>query len=546
MVSCASSSSEALAGGGCASRRLLSFSTTPHSRPSSARLPASSASPHLYSSCGGRCFPHISATLTESTVAASDSTSDSSKNIWNLFSEADVDLELSELTAISPLDGRYANQVKKLRSAVSEFGLIRYRVFVEVKWLLKLSEIPEVTEVSLFSEDARSFLENIATSFSVADGLAVKGVERVTNHDVKAVEYILKDKCRSHPELEKVLEFIHFACTSEDINNLAHGLMLQHAMQTTILPAMEQVIESLQSLSREYADIAMLSRTHGQPASPSTLGKEMANFCYRLQQQRIKISNIKYGGKIAGAVGNYNAHVVAYPDVKWESIAEEFVGSLGLDFNPYVTQIEPHDYIAELFDAISRFNNILLAFDRDVWSYISIGYFKQRVKAGEVGSSTMPHKVNPIDFENSEGNLGLANAIASHLSSKLPISRWQRDLTDSTVLRNLGLALAYSLIAYKSTLRGISKLQVDQVRIRSDLSETWEVLAEPIQTVMRKYGIPEPYEKLKALTRGNAITKEALQQFIKTLELPAAVKTNLLELTPETYIGIAADLAKRV
>ncbi|MCO5602056.1 hypothetical protein L7F22_056183 [Adiantum nelumboides] len=417
---------------------------------------------------------------------------------------------------------------------------------LQVKWLLKLSETSDIAEVPSFSKDARSFLESIATSFSVTDGLAVKGVERVTNHDVKAVEYVLKDKCRLHPELEKVLEFIHFACTSEDINNLAHGLMLQHAMHSAILPAMEQVIESLRYLSHEHAGVAMLSRTHGQPASPTTLGKEMANFCYRLEQQRNKVASIKYGGKIAGAVGNYNAHVVAYPDVNWENIAEEFVSSLGLAFNPYVTQIEPHDYVAELFDAISRFNNILFAFDRDIWSYISIGYFKQRIKAGEVGSSTMPHKVNPIDFENSEGNLGLANAIASHLSSKLPISRWQRDLTDSTVLRNLGLALAYSLIAYKSTLRGISKLQVDRVCIQSDLSKTWEVLAEPIQTVMRKYGIPEPYEKLKALTRGTAINEEDLKQFINSLDLPSNVKTDLLQLTPETYIGIAADLAKRI
>lgn len=538
-------SAEAVAAGAAALMESLVLHRKAQFLPSFTFSPAAAASPRPCFS-EGRRFPRISATLTEKTVVSSTSAADSSMNIVNLFSVTDDDLELCDLTAISPLDGRYGSQVKKLRAALSEFGLIRYRVLVEVNWLLKLSEIPEVTEVPLFSKDARSFLESIATGFSLADGLAVKGVERVTNHDVKAVEYVLKDKCRSHPELEKVLEFVHFACTSEDINNLAHGLMLQHAMSTTILPAMEQVIDSLRSLSHEYADVAMLSRTHGQPASPTTLGKEMANFCYRLQQQWLQVSSIKFRGKIAGAVGNYNAHVVAYPDVKWESIAEEFVSSLGLDFNPYVTQIEPHDYIAELFDAISRFNNILLAFDRDVWSYISIGYFKQRIKVGEVGSSTMPHKVNPIDFENSEGNLGLANAIASHLSSKLPISRWQRDLTDSTVLRNLGLALAYSLIAYKSTLRGISKLQVDQARIRSDLSETWEVLAEPIQTVMRKYGIPEPYEKLKALTRGNAIIKEDLHQFITTLELPPDVKMDLLQLSPEKYVGIAADLARRV
>lgn len=499
-----------------------------------------SLAPRFSSSLG--CLPRIStaAILASSTIAPLDCRTSSIS-----FFETD-DLELCELTAISPLDGRYAKQVKNLRAAVSEFALIRYRVLVEVQWLLKLSEIPEVSEVPVFTEAARSFLESIAADFSLADGLAVKEIEKVTNHDVKAIEYVLKDKCHSHPELEKVLEFIHFACTSEDINNLAHGLMLRHAMKSAILPAMEQVVEAIQSLSHEYAEIAMLSRTHGQPATPTTLGKEMANFCYRLQQQYLQVSNIKFQGKIAGAVGNYNAHLVAYPDVHWESVAKDFVSSLGMHFNPYVTQIEPHDYISELFDAISRFNNILLGFDRDIWSYISIGYFKQRIKAGEVGSSTMPHKVNPIDFENSEGNLGLANAIAKHLSSKLPISRWQRDLTDSTVLRNLGLTLAYSLIAYKSTLRGISKLQVDQACIRNDLLETWEVLAEPIQTVMRKYGIPEPYEKLKKFTRGQAVTREGLQHFITTLDLPEDVKSRLLQLTPETYTGAADHLARRV
>ncbi|KAH7282049.1 hypothetical protein KP509_35G009800 [Ceratopteris richardii] len=532
-MTCCSSSAERLAGASRPATGVFNAcARSPFSRSCvSFRHPSSSA---------GSPIPIVRAAVADNITSALTS------NIWESFPDSDADLELSELTAISPLDGRYANQVKKLRSAVSEFGLIRYRVLVEVKWLLKLSEIPEILEVPLFSKDARSFLESIVTSFSLADGLSVKGIERITNHDVKAVEYVLKDKCRSHPELEKVMEFVHFACTSEDINNLAHGLMLQHAMHTEILPAMEKVIESLRSLSHEYADIAMLSRTHGQPASPTTLGKEMAIFCYRLEQQFMKVSSIKYMGKIAGAVGNYNAHVIAYPDVKWETIAEEFVSSLGLAFNPYVTQIESHDYMAELFDAISRFNNILLSFDRDIWSYISVGYFKQRVKAGEVGSSTMPHKVNPIDFENSEGNLGLANAIASHLSSKLPISRWQRDLTDSTVLRNLGLVLAYSLIAYKSTLRGIGKLEVDQARMKHDLLECWEVLAEPVQTVMRKYGIPEPYEKLKALTRGNAITKEGLQRFIDNLDLPMDVKTSLLKLTPETYIGMAVDLARRV
>eukprot|EP00249_Psilotum_nudum_P013224 c24227_g1_i1 orf=339-2009(-) len=460
--------------------------------------------------------------------------------------EENEELELCELTAISPLDGRYANQAKELRPIVSEFGLIRFRFFIEVRWLLKLSEIPELSEVPPFSADAKSYLESVVSNFSLADALAVKKIEKVTNHDVKAIEYVLKDKCQFNFELKKVLEFVHFACTSEDINNLAYALMLQRALQSVILPMMNRIIEAIRSLSHENADVAMLSRTHGQPASPTTLGKEMANFCHRLRQQQLRVADIKLQGKIAGAVGNYNAHLVAYPGIHWESVAEEFVTSLGMHFNPYVTQIEPHDYMAELFDGISRFNNVLLDFDQDIWSYISLGYFKQRIKAGEVGSSTMPHKVNPIDFENSEGNLGVANAISKHLSSKLPISRLQRDLTDSTTLRNIGLVFAYSVIAYKSALRGISKLEVDKSCIKDDLEDAWEVLAEPIQTVMRRYGIPEPYEKLKELTHGNKVTKGGMQQFIATLDLPEEIKNMLLKLSPENYIGAAALLGKRI
>jgi len=460
--------------------------------------------------------------------------------------EIDGDLELSELTAISPLDGRYGSKLKQLRAIFSEFGLIRYRVLVEVRWLQMLSNLEGVEEVPSFSEGAKAVLENTLSSFGVADALMVKKIERTTNHDVKAIEYVLKDKFRSDPELSKVLEFVHFACTSEDINNLAHALMLRSAVQSVVLPAMNALIEAIRSLAHEFADVPMLSRTHGQPASPTTLGKEMANFFYRLQRQRDQVAAVPLFGKIAGAVGNYNAHMVAYPDIDWQTVAEDFVTSLGITFNPYTTQIEPHDYIAELFDATSRFNNILLGFDRDVWGYISLGYFKQKVVAGEVGSSTMPHKVNPIDFENSEGNLGLANASMSHLSSKLPISRWQRDLTDSTVLRNLGVGLGHSVLAYESTIKGIKKLQVNEARIQEDLAECWEVLAEPIQTVMRRYGIEEPYEKLKAVTRDRKVSKEILQQLVDVLDIPDDAKKTLLELTPQSYIGAAATLAKNV
>ncbi|KAJ6772672.1 ADENYLOSUCCINATE LYASE [Salix koriyanagi] len=456
------------------------------------------------------------------------------------------DFELSNLTALSPLDGRYWNKVKDLSPYMSEYGLIYYRVLVEIKWLLKLSQIPEITEVPSFSEEAEAYLEGLIDGFSMGDALEVKNIEKVTNHDVKAVEYFLKKKCQPHPEIAKVLEFFHFACTSEDINNLAHALMLKEAMNGVVFPVMDKLIKAICKLAEDNASTSMLSRTHGQPASPTTLGKEMAVFAARLSEQRHEISQVKLKGKFAGAVGNYNAHLSAYPSVNWPLTAKEFVESLGLCFNPYVTQIEPHDYMARLFHAIIVFNTILIDFDRDIWGYISLGYFKQTTKAGEIGSSTMPHKVNPIDFENSEGNLGKANGNLSHLGEKLPISRWQRDLTDSTVLRNMGEGLGHSLLAYKSALQGIAKLQVNETRLSEDLNQSWEVLAEPIQTVMRRYGVPEPYEKLKELTRGRAVTKDSIKEFIEGLELPKEAKNYLLELTPHTYVGAAIELSKTV
>ncbi|CAN0909638.1 Adenylosuccinate lyase [Linum grandiflorum] len=454
--------------------------------------------------------------------------------------------ELSNLTALSPLDGRYWSKVKDLSPYMSEYGLIYYRVVVEIKWLLKLSQIPEISEVPAFSQGAELFLEEVIGGFSLDDALEVKNIERVTNHDVKAVEYFLKKKCQSHPEIVKVLEFFHFACTSEDINNLAHGLMLKESLNGVIFPVMDELIKDISRMAERYASIPLLSRTHGQPASPTTLGKEMAVFAARLSEQKQEISQVKIKGKFAGAVGNYNAHISAYPGIYWPQIAEEFVESLGLVFNPYVTQIEPHDYMARLFYGISLFNTILIDFDRDIWGYISYGYFKQITKAGEIGSSTMPHKVNPIDFENSEGNLGKANGNFSHLSEKLPISRFQRDLTDSTVLRNMGEGLGHSLLAYKSTLQGIGKLTVNEARLAQDLDQWWEVLAEPIQTVMRRYGVPEPYEKLKELTRGRDVTKESIREFIQGLELPEDAKSYLLELTPHNYFGAAVELANSV
>ncbi|XP_055823008.1 uncharacterized protein LOC129891620 isoform X1 [Solanum dulcamara] len=456
------------------------------------------------------------------------------------------DLELSSLTALCPLDGRYWGKVKELAPFMSEYGLIRFRILVEIKWLIKMSQIPQIVEVPSFSDGAQTFLNDLIDGFSMNDALEVKKIERVTNHDVKAVEYFLKQKCQSHPEISKVLEFFHFACTSEDINNLAHALMLKGALNTVILPVMDELIKAICDMATTHSSVPMLSRTHGQPASPTTLGKEMAIFAYRLSRERREISQIEMLGKFAGAVGNYNAHVAAYPEINWPEIAEEFVLSLGLEFNPYVPQIETHDYMAKLFHSIVQFNNILVDFDRDVWGYISLGYFKQTTKAGEIGSSTMPHKVNPIDFENSEGNLGVANGDLSHLSTKLPISRWQRDLTDSTVLRNMGVGLGHSLLAYRSALQGIQKLQVNEAAIMEDLDKTWEVLAEPIQTVMRRYGVPEPYEKLKELTRGRAVNKESIREFIQKLDIPADAKTSLLNLTPHTYVGAAAELAKNV
>ncbi|KAF9621374.1 hypothetical protein IFM89_020033 [Coptis chinensis] len=455
--------------------------------------------------------------------------------------------ELSSLMALSPLDGRYWDKVKDLAPFMSEYGLIRYRVLVEIKWLIKLSQIPEVVEVTSFSDEAQSFLQGLIDGFSMDDALEVKNIEKVTNHDVKAVEYFLKQKCQSHPEIAKVLEFFHFACTSEDINNLAHALMLKEGMNTVMFPAMNQVVNAICNMATQNASVPMLSRTHGQVTSLSDYfrGRKW-QFCCQIKQRKENNFSSYDIGKICRAVGNYNAHLMLYPNINWPRIAEEFVKSLGLSFNPYVTQIESHDYIAELFHAIIRFNNILMNFDRDIWTYILQRYFKQTTKAGEIGSSTMPHKVNPIDFENSEGNLGKANGSLSHLSMKLPISRLQRDLTDSTVLRNMGEGLGHSLLAYKSALQGIGKLQVNKACLNEDLDQSWEVLAEPIQTVMRRYGVPEPYEKLKELTRGRAVTKESIREFIGGLELPAEAKNNLLKLTPHTYIGTAVELAKSV
>jgi adenylosuccinate lyase len=455
---------------------------------------------------------------------------------------------LSTLTALSPIDGRYASKADSLRPWFSEFGLIRARVIVEVRWLQQLSKNPNIQEVPEFSAEANTFLNQLVDNFSESDAEWIKHKERTTNHDVKAVEYFLKDKVSAIPELQAINEFIHFACTSEDINNLSHGLMLK-AGRDIALAQMNAVYQSIRQLAHSFADMPMLSRTHGQTASPTTLGKEMANVAYRLGRQLKQIESVEILGKINGAVGNYNAHYSAYPDLDWQTIAQQFVEGLGLQFNPYTTQIEPHDYIAELFDGMKRFNTILIDFNRDVWGYISLGYFKQRLKDGEVGSSTMPHKVNPIDFENSEGNLGLANAILAHLGEKLPISRWQRDLTDSTVLRNLGVGLAHSMIAYESALKGIGKLEVNPARVADDLDSAWEVLAEPIQTVMRRYGISEPYEKLKAFTRGKVITATDIQAFIDTealATLPESAKAELRALTPANYIGNAIAQAKAV
>ena len=436
-------------------------------------------------------------------------------------------MELSSLTAVSPIDGRYGRVTTSLRGICSEFGLIRHRVLVEVRWLQMLAQNADITEVPALSTEANALLNRIADNFSVDDAQRVKDIERTTNHDVKAVEYFLKEKIADNSELMAVNEFIHFACTSEDINNLSHALMLSATRDEVVLPLMDEVIKAISEIAHEQAEQPMLSRTHGQPASPSTLGKEMANVAFRMQRQRDQLAAVPLMGKINGAVGNYNAHLSAYPEIDWQGLAQQFVESLGLSWNAYTTQIEPHDYIAEYFDAMARFNTILLDFDRDIWSYISNGYFKQKTIAGEIGSSTMPHKVNPIDFENSEGNLGIANAILGHLAAKLPVSRWQRDLTDSTVLRNLGVGIAHTIIAYQSSLKGISKLEVNPETMAADLDANWEVLAEPIQTVMRRYAIEKPYEKLKELTRGKRIDAESLHVFIESLEIPADEKIRL-------------------
>jgi len=456
-------------------------------------------------------------------------------------------MPLTPLNALSPLDGRYFHKVASLSSTFSEFGLIRLRLRVELEWLKALSAEPAIAEVPAFSPDTLAQLDTLVRDFSEADAQAVKAIETRTNHDVKALEYWLKECLAGNPEAQRVAEFIHFACTSEDINNLCHALMVQESRSLTMLPALDQLVGRLTTLAHDLADLSMLSRTHGQAATPTTLGKEMANFAMRLQRARDRIADVRITGKINGAVGNYNAHLIAYPGIDWPAFARRFVEGLGLEFNPYTTQIEPHDNLAELFDAYAAANTVVLGLDRDVWGYVALGYFKQRAKPGEVGSSTMPHKVNPIDFENSEGNLGLANALLHHLSAKLPVSRWQRDLSDSTVLRNMGVALGHALLAWDGCMAGLSKLEADPLRVREDLEQAWEVLAEPIQTVMRRYGVQDPYEQLKDLTRGKGgITRATLHAFIQRLEIPASEKQRLLELTPSSYIGLAADLARAI
>jgi adenylosuccinate lyase len=452
---------------------------------------------------------------------------------------------LSPLSALSPLDGRYHKQLEPLRACFSEAALFRHRVAIEIRWLLALADDPAIAEIKPFSKDTTRALERLVEAFSVEDAAQVKAIEAEINHDVKAIEYWLKQRLAGNPEAARVAGFVHFACTSEDINNLAHALMLKDGRERVLLPALDRLIETLAGMARSLADAAMLSRTHGQPATPTTLGKELANFTHRLRRARRSIAAVSLTGKINGAVGNYNAHVAAYPDFDWEAFAAHFVESLGLEFNSHTTQIEPHDSLSEQFDAIARANTVLLDLDRDLWGYISLGYFRQKARAGEIGSSTMPHKVNPIDFENSEGNLGVANALLRHLSEKLPVSRWQRDLSDSTVLRNVGVALGHSLLAYESCLKGLGKLEADPARMLEDLEANWEVLAEAVQTVMRRHGLPDPYEQLKALTRGKRVDGEAMRAFIRGLALPEADKARLLALTPATYIGKAAELARR-
>lgn len=455
-------------------------------------------------------------------------------------------MELSELTAISPVDGRYGARLSPLKTIFSEYGLIKYRTAVEVAWLIALSEEAGIAEVPPLSNDAKAHLERLVSGFDITLAQAVKTHEKTTNHDVKAVEYAIKDHIQSHAELAKVMEFVHFACTSEDINNLSYALMLKDAREQVLLPTMQQVIDAMTQKTLDYADVALLARTHGQAASPTTMGKEWAVLTYRLARQRAQLVQVPLLGKINGATANYNAHLASYPSVDWTALSKKVINGLGLTYNPYTTQIEPHDFIAEYLQAVERFNTILIDFDRDIWSYISNGFFKQKVVAGEVGSSAMPHKVNPIDFENSEGNLGIANALMAHLAAKLPISRWQRDLTDSTVLRNLGVGIAHSMIAYQATLKGISKLEINEAAIAADLDNNWEVLAEAVQTVMRRHGIEKPYEKLKELTRGNKLNAGGMREFIAKQDLPEAAKAYLSNLTPATYIGNAAAQAKRI
>jgi adenylosuccinate lyase len=452
-------------------------------------------------------------------------------------------MDLSELTSVSPIDGRYAAKTADLREIFSEYGLIRRRVEVEVRWLQLLANESGISEVSPLSLEARAVLDGLVANFSLADAERAKEIERTTNHDVKAVEYLIKERIGANPELDAIKEFVHFACTSEDINNLAHAMMLRDGREF-LTDQMADVVSAIDGLAKQYAAIPMLSRTHGQTASPTTVGKELANVAARLTRQLQQVQSVELFGKINGAVGNYNAHLSAYPNVDWPANARTFVESLRLSWNSRTTQIEPHDYIAELFDAVRRFNIVLIDFDRDLWGYISLGYFKQKTIAGEVGSSTMPHKVNPIDFENSEGNLGLANAVLGHMAEKLPISRWQRDLTDSTVLRNMGFGFGYCTIAYASTLKGIGKLELNEKRLAEDLDSSWEILAEPIQTIMRRYGVDEPYEKLKALTRGQAISASVIHDFVETLDVPPEAKQAMRALTPANYIGNAIDQAR--
>jgi adenylosuccinate lyase len=455
-------------------------------------------------------------------------------------------MSLSTLTALSPLDGRYAARTDKLRPILSEAGFMHHRVKVEIAWLQALAAAG-LAEIRPFSTEAGALLDRIATDFTEADAERIKEIEAVTNHDVKAVEYWLKEQVKDVPELVAASEFIHFACTSEDINNTSHGMMLKTARDTVLLPALQALVDRLADLAHEHAAIPMMSRTHGQPASPTTLGKEIANVVARLRRAAERIAAVEILAKMNGAVGNYNAHLSAYPEIDWAAFSKKVIEErLGLRFNPYTIQIEPHDYMAEMFDAVARANTILLDLNRDIWGYISLGYFKQRTKAGEIGSSTMPHKVNPIDFENSEGNLGMANAVLKHMAEKLPVSRWQRDLTDSTVLRNIGVGFGYALLAYDSCLRGLNKLEVNPARMSEDLDSTWEVLAEPVQTVMRRYGVENPYEQLKELTRGKGISREALQTFVQGLAIPQQARDQLLALTPANYIGIAEKLARDI